>query len=134
MDKTTNRMMTGIERIYAMALLPEPEQRRIALMDPAVAEIELLRQATTREETTMTTYRVLYAGGDAPDTFESEDEARDCLTGPHPDGVFAEEWDEAGGSRPRLLFWADADDAENDAGARAYAQIERIDGDEADAD
>lgn len=76
----------------------------------------------------MATYEIRYANDAVPDTFDSEDDARNCLTGSWPDGVFADEWEPIGYSngRARLLFWTSEEEAQNDDGARAHAQIIRV--------
>jgi hypothetical protein len=49
----------------------------------------------------------------------------------YPDAIPADQWDgdgtnDDGQPCERLLFWANADDAENDPGAKSIAQIEVV--------
>jgi hypothetical protein len=83
----------------------------------------------------MTRYTLNMAGGGEVDEFfaahdgAAEVEALRMLADRgYPDAIPADQWDgdgtnDDGQPCERLLFWANADDAENDAGAKAIAQL-----------
>lgn len=77
------------------------------------------------------TIAINYAGSGAISECLTIEEARAILEDQYPGCVFAEQWDADGTNdegRPmeRLLVWASEQDADNDPGVRAVAQIERL--------
>ncbi len=73
---------------------------------------------------------ISYADGSVSEC-ENLDAAKGRIESDHPDCIYAEQWDadgvnDDGKTMERLLVWATEEDAENDPGANAVAQFERI--------
>lgn len=73
-------------------------------------------------------YAIEFVGGGQVEEIiaDSNREAVECARVRFPDHVFAEQWDAMDDdSRGRLLIWKTEDDAENDDGGMAVAQLTR---------
>jgi hypothetical protein len=80
----------------------------------------------------MMTICIEYADGRVSE-YVSEQQARDQIERDYPSAVYAEQWDQSGWNddgqqMERLCIWATEDDAEDDFGAKAVAQLTRIAG------
>jgi hypothetical protein len=74
------------------------------------------------------TYDIRYRNGDRADmaVISLEHAEEICRDRFGPQVVIHDEWEPSGGNLERRLVWANEDDAENDVGANAVAEIIRV--------